>query len=119
MACKAILPQNPLGLSQAFVVVLISHPRPSPTSPRTTEVAAIGRVLLLGQWNYLMRVKILSGKVRLGQEEGKRVSLLCDLELISKVAGRRKNINQTMRASESLPGNAKNDQKMDNVHFEI
>lgn len=55
----------------------------------------------------------------LGQEEGKRFSLLCDLELIPKAAERMKNIKQIIRASESLPGSAKNDQKMDNIHFEI
>ena len=42
-----------------------------------------------------------------------------DLKLIPKEAGRMKNIKQTLRASESLPGSAKNEQKMDNIHFEI
>lgn len=85
----------------------------------TTEAAAMGRLLVPGQWIYLMQTKILSAKVSLGQKEGKRFFLLCDLKLIPKAAGRMKNIKQTMSASESLPGSAKREQKMDNIHFEI
>lgn len=47
----------------------------------------------------------------LGQEKRKRFSLLCDLELILKAAGRMKNIKQMRRASESLPGSAKMNRK--------
>ena len=66
-----------------------------------------------------MQTKIFAGKVSLGQEEGKRFSFLCDLELIPKATGRMKNIKQMMRPSESLPGSEKNEQKMDHTHFEI
>lgn len=66
-----------------------------------------------------MQIKFFAGKVSLGREEGKRFSLLCDLELILKATGKMKNIKQTMRPSESLPGSAKNEQKMDHTPFEI
>ena len=73
----------------------------------------------MGQWIYLMQIKILSGKVSLGLEEGKMIFLLCDLQLIPKEAGRMEYIKQTLRAWESLPGSAKNEQKLDNIRFEI
>jgi len=79
----------------------------------------MGRLLVLGQCIFLMQIKILSGKVSLGREEGKRFSLLCDLELIPKATGRTKNIRQMMGPSDSLPGRAKNEQKVDHTHFEI
>lgn len=82
---------DPLELSQAFLMALISYYGPFHAPLSISEAAAMGRLLVPGQWIYLTQIKILSGKVSLGWEEGKWFSLLCGLELILKAAGRTKN----------------------------
>lgn len=94
---------------------------PSHAPLSTTEAAAMGRLLVNGSVNLFNADKNLVWEAELGGGGREKVfsPLWFDLKLIPKEAGRMKNIKQTLRASESLPGSAKNEQKMDNIHFEI